>query len=695
MPKRALPIALILLAVVPTSLSPATFPEPPLKGKPIERVILISIDAVNWDYIFDNGQNPQFSVTPNLGELIRHGTAFKRARGVLPAVTQVNHLVMVTGCYPERIGVPANEFFDLERRKLIAAWKNPELIKVKNLFQVLEENNSSFTTAVVAGKNYVGVPIWADLQVAPAKIPDSTKRFFPDFKEFPEPILNDATDSWVMDKALKILDKADPQVMLIHLPYMDHAQHHWGWKSPEAWAQLRWADHQIGRLLKYLKQSGKLERTLIVVTSDHGQHNFWQEVDVLGELERHGIRAKLNPPVNYFHLYLENAEQVEEAVRVIRSMGIANGIWYENEIDEIHLRTPYTGEIFVSLKPPYKAMIKIFWFKTSSPQIGEHGGLTETEVFMILFGPHVRRGVLYENGASLVDIVPTICDLVGLPTPENMQGRSLKALIYSENSLAPDIEYHLLKETRMRIGLMPILTFILTMILLYSCVSLDPRKWYKVISRQERGAAVLKTRQPLLYLLLITSSISTGFFVYIENLYSDAPGINPDKFLVTMPFFSKLHLRSIWLPLPTSWISAIPILTLVMWLGHMYVGGLILGAVQRFILRTQLTEDLKLVPIFFVPFIASEVLCSLIFLLLPIGPNLCYEFFTGMFWVGFAFSFLFALSLLIEKHQVHWKKLLPGLLVFFSLTALCWLCVLGTFLNVNRSTFSIQSWYFV
>ncbi|MCK5564704.1 MAG: sulfatase-like hydrolase/transferase [Planctomycetes bacterium] len=37
---------------------------------------------------------------------------------------------------------------------------------------------------------------------------------------------------------------------------------------------LRWFDHAVGSVVKKLKEKGKLENTLIIVTSDHGNYNF-------------------------------------------------------------------------------------------------------------------------------------------------------------------------------------------------------------------------------------------------------------------------------------------------------------------------------------------------------------------------------------------------------------------------------------
>lgn len=58
-------------------------------------------------------------------------------------------------------------------------------------------------------------------------------------------------------------------------------------KDPDhAW--LRWFDHAVGSVVKKLKEKGKLENTLIVVTADHGAYNFGKTT-----LYESGVRVPL------------------------------------------------------------------------------------------------------------------------------------------------------------------------------------------------------------------------------------------------------------------------------------------------------------------------------------------------------------------------------------------------------------------
>lgn len=151
----------------------------------IERVILISIDAMGT--MLEDDQNENFTLTPNIKKLKNKGVYFRHAKTVLPAATQVNHLTMVTGAYPEIFDIPGNLLYDEEKNKIIHPWEHPEVIKGETIFQAMEKQNPAYNTAVLGGKNYVGRPIEADFQIAPSRISKNTKENFPNFHLFPEP----------------------------------------------------------------------------------------------------------------------------------------------------------------------------------------------------------------------------------------------------------------------------------------------------------------------------------------------------------------------------------------------------------------------------------------------------------------------------------------------------------------------------
>ena len=427
----------------------------------IERIIIISVDSMNNDFLFNKYDNPNFQFTPNMGFLVENGAAFTDAEAVMPTKTQVNHITMVSGSYAEKIGIPGNYVYDKNKtglfffEKYIHPWRNPEMIKADTIFKAMERENPDYVSAVVAGKNYVGVPIWADIQVAPGYLSKSAEKL--GVKKFPEVQFFDAPDEWTMDNVLLVLEKADPAIMLVNLAFLDPAQHIFGHDSMQAWAALSWADHQVGRLLEYLIEAGKLDNTLIVLTADHGQSDMWETINVGKLIRANGVRAEVVADGPFAHIFLKDQKDLEKALKVLENVEAVDGIWYGESLDDIRIRTPYTGDIVISLRPPYEAVSR---FK--EPFIGVHGGLQQRFVPLVFFGPNVKRGVLMEK-ASLTDIVPTICAITGLPLPGDSQG-SVLPIIDFEQKNAPEISYKLDFYHRFTISYITLIPFLLSIL---------------------------------------------------------------------------------------------------------------------------------------------------------------------------------------------------------------------------------------
>src|SRR5207247_867587 len=69
----------------------------------------------------------------------------------------------------------------------------------------------------------------------------------------------------------------------------DKTQHHLGFGSPEALAAIRDADTNLGRVLAALDERGRLERTAVVVVSDHGYASIDPVVDPAAPLLGAGL----------------------------------------------------------------------------------------------------------------------------------------------------------------------------------------------------------------------------------------------------------------------------------------------------------------------------------------------------------------------------------------------------------------------
>jgi predicted AlkP superfamily pyrophosphatase or phosphodiesterase len=611
----------------------------------VERVIIISVDSMNNILLFNEYNNPDFALTPNMGALVRNGTAFTRAEAVMPTKTQINHVTIVSGAYADSIGIIGNYVYDVTKKgpaffqKYDYPWKKPELIKADTIFKAMEREDPDLTSAVVAGKNFVGAPIWADIQVAPAYTSDWAEEL--GIMKFPEIMLWDSPDEWVMDNTLLVLEEADPDVMLVNLGFLDPVQHSFGHGSMESWAALAWADYQVGRLLQYLTESGKIDSTLLVVTADHGQSNEWKRVPLGRILKSEGISANVVADGSFATIFLRNNEDLQRAVGVIEGLGYADGIWYEEGLDDVRIRTPYTGDIAVSFHPPYEIFSNV-----RPPFLGIHGGLQQRFVPIVFFGPNVRRGVIIES-ASLTDIAPTVCEIAGLPLPSDSEGVVLPVIDRSQRE-APDVQYKMVEYTTYSMSYIPVIFFFLALVTLVPALILRKDFGFSVL---EISSADLPNLVPFLLMTVsVIFAIGSSFYSYIVNLYA-IPGIQPDAFLVAMDF-----------GILGSFLISVSLSLIILWYAPLGI-RIMLQKLRRRRWR------IRAMPYSLLIICAAQLMFTGINLLIKIPYNIAFHVFVLFFFGGLALSYIHR-AIVIHRYVEARRRLAMTLTILSGLVVL-------------------------
>jgi hypothetical protein len=91
-------------------------------------------------------------------------------------------------------------------------------------------------------------------------------------------------DEHFMTLAINMLAENRPYFMAIYNPMPDRRGHAYGHESPEYRESIENADRHVGRLIENLRGLGVFERTLIVITTDHGMtgtsHSYGYENDM-------------------------------------------------------------------------------------------------------------------------------------------------------------------------------------------------------------------------------------------------------------------------------------------------------------------------------------------------------------------------------------------------------------------------------
>lgn len=251
-------------------------------GNPLPNVVVITIDTLRADHLGCYGD--QQIRTPNIDSLAADSVRFERAYTPVP-VTLPAHTVLFTGTYPLLSGI-----HDFSANKLGPTQPT--------LASVLKEQG--YTTGAVIGSAVL------DSRFGLNRGFDFYYDHF-DFNRLQESNLDEMErlGNVVADTALDWLAKHNQNKFFLWMHLYDP---HFPYHPPEPFSEqyrnrpydgeIAFADFQVGRLIRFLKDKGLYQNTVIVLTGDHGES--------LGEHgeKTHGFfiyNATLHVPV-IFHL---------------------------------------------------------------------------------------------------------------------------------------------------------------------------------------------------------------------------------------------------------------------------------------------------------------------------------------------------------------------------------------------------------
>lgn len=424
------------------------------------RVLLIVMDGLRPDYV-----NPR--LMPNLYALSRDGVVFEKHHAAFPTVTRVNASTIVTGTYPDRHGIVDNSVYfpEVEPNKTLSTGSRGDLEKIhtqtggnlltaETLGELLARHDkktgvfssgSSGSAFLLNHKVPNGVVVNNGF-ILPESLAES---LLPRMGEEPPDASpnrerNARIVSTYLDYGLKDLD-AELSILWISDP--DHTGHEYGMATPETTQSLRLADEQIGRIAAELKNSGRLETTNVLVTSDHGFSTHTLEGDpreVIRDFERVHALPENSIIVTGSCIYVKEAakEKIPALVACLqltswvgplftraKSPGSTEG-WVAGTLalDVVRENHPERAPDIV-LSPTWSDDIGATGFAgtVANVEVAGHGSASPWDVHntLIALGPDFAAKRLCGIPSHAVDLAPTICHLLGVAPVETMEGRVL------------------------------------------------------------------------------------------------------------------------------------------------------------------------------------------------------------------------------------------------------------------------------
>jgi hypothetical protein len=255
-----------------------------------DRVLFILADGARCDILDDLLRAGDL---PNLSRWVERGT-ITRAASVFPSVTLAAYVPFVTGLFPGTANIPGLRWFDratyARRRFSVAKFRNyygfGSYLANRDLAPGIETLFERIRPSV---NIYSGVCRGVGLRTNKAyfiRIP--YVGYFQRTGDW-EPI--DRRADAYLDRAIK----SGARAIFYAAMAADEYSHIHGSDAPRVREAYRTLDARIGRIALALKAAGTFDRTLFVLSADHGHFNVTRHFDTEAFVEARGLKTLYYP----------------------------------------------------------------------------------------------------------------------------------------------------------------------------------------------------------------------------------------------------------------------------------------------------------------------------------------------------------------------------------------------------------------
>ncbi len=260
-------------------------------ASPNPLVILLLVDGARPDVMAELIAD---GVLPNIEREILGRGKFRTAVSCAPTTTGPAHLPMLTGCYPGTLNIPGIRWLDkrvyqtrafgLDRFRSYNGIEGPLLNRDlpnsrPTLFDIFDRAfcvYSMVTRGLARGRNLT-----------------SYSKLF-------AYMYGHLTDHWGLvdrvaaGKIIRVLDQ-EPELVFAVMPNVDSFSHLYHPRSDQTIAAYRFVDATVGRIATHLQRQRRWDRTLFIITSDHGLTATRSHLDLAHFLDRRGIKTLFYP----------------------------------------------------------------------------------------------------------------------------------------------------------------------------------------------------------------------------------------------------------------------------------------------------------------------------------------------------------------------------------------------------------------
>ena len=426
----------------------------------MKRLFLLSVDSLFYEDM------EWLKDCPYLYDILQNGSQVKRMQSVYPAMTYAAHATMLTGCYPDTHGIYHNEKVEIDKQFPDWHWRREEL-KVPTLIDYATEKGYRFAVVnwPVTGadeKIAYNIPeIWSDKPDGDGRprfvtvCSEGMEKLYDKYKHLLRWKYQPELDEFGVCCLQEVIEEHQPEVIMLHLSFLDHARHASGGYSEDAYQALIECDKRFGRIVEQMKRLGIYDETNFAVFGDHGHMPVKQVFNPnvilrekgLIELDENGLvknwKAYCHSAGLSCHVVL--ADPADQAVRrqveeIMAEMVADEKLGCEQIVDKKTMKEVW------HLDGPFEYVIEgrpgtSFGNRSTEPMImgtdnsdykisvSAHGHMPTKGPWPTFFiaGPDVKKGVVVEEG-KLVDHAPTWMAVLGVEMP-TAEGRVISELL--------------------------------------------------------------------------------------------------------------------------------------------------------------------------------------------------------------------------------------------------------------------------
>ena len=310
-----------------------------------DTTVLITVDGLDPEYL-------SVCDAPNLEEMARRGFHVT-GKSMMPSVTNVNNVSVVTAEYPSEHGISSNYRLVRETGEDIYM-ESGEFILTETFFQRASGLGARSILATSKDKLRTLLSDGASESISSERPPDWAIDGKYGVGE-PPPIYSLDVNGWTIRAATQAMKRNPADI--VYISTTDYAMHTYAPDEPESQQHITILDDAIGDLVE------AHPNVTLLLTADHGMSPKTRMRDLADALAEHGIAAQAIPIIKdryvvhhnnlggcmFIYMDAAHADRMDEAAHILsQTAGVERVYTRAEAVEELRLNYDRIGDLVVT-----------------------------------------------------------------------------------------------------------------------------------------------------------------------------------------------------------------------------------------------------------------------------------------------------------------------------------------------------------